>query len=130
MVGPGSAAVLRGERDVVLRKDRQTARGTRRTRGGEAGSQQGVFGATASVSDDDERLFQELRSLRSGIAKEASVPPYVVFHDKTLREMAARKPTTLDELSQVGGVGAAKLERYGERFLSVLTRGGSDVRPE
>ena len=126
-VGPGSAAVLRGEREVVLRKDRQTARRTGRRRRGEPSGQEGVFGAAPAVSDEDERLFQTLRALRSGIANELSVPPYVVFHDKTLREMVARRPASLDEMSHVAGVGAAKLERYGERFLAALTSDRPDT---
>jgi ATP-dependent DNA helicase RecQ len=48
------------------------------------------------------------------------VPPYVIFHDSTLREMAELKPTTLHALSRIGGVGAAKLERYGEAFVEVV----------
>ncbi len=128
MVGPGSAAVLRGEREVVLRRDRQTTRRAGGRRRGSTDSQTAVFGAGAEASDDDERLFQELRALRSAIAKELAVPPYVVFHDKTLREMVARSPGSLHELGQVSGVGTTKLERYGERFLAVLKGDASRER--
>lgn len=72
------------------------------------------------ASPEEELQFQALRLLRTEIAREQGVPPYVVFHDKTLREMVARSPRTLDDLAQVQGVGEAKLERYGERFLAAL----------
>ena len=124
MVGQGAAEILRGEREVVLRRDTHVSRrASGRSRSGR-GQQVAVLGGATEVTDEEERLFQELRALRSALAKEASVPPYVVFHDKTLREMVAARPRSLDELSQVAGVGAAKLERYGERFLEALTRQG------
>src|SRR5207237_10601103 len=66
-------------------------------------------------------IFEALREVRRKLATEAGVPPYVVFHDSTLREIAERKPRNLNELSTVQGVGAAKLERYGEALLSVLS---------
>ena len=62
-------------------------------------------------------LFEALRELRRELAAEAQVPPYVIFHDSTLREMAANRPASLDALGRLGGVGAKKLEAYGERFL-------------
>jgi ATP-dependent DNA helicase RecQ len=65
-------------------------------------------------------LFEALRARRRDLAAEAGVPPYVIFHDSTLREMAELKPTTLQALSRIGGVGAAKLERYGEAFVEVM----------
>ena len=61
-----------------------------------------------------------LRALRRDLAREAGVPPYVVFHDSVLREMAAARPSSLTELGQIGGVGSRKLEAYGDRFLEVL----------
>jgi ATP-dependent DNA helicase RecQ len=110
-LGRAAAEVLRGEARVVLRRDRVARRTRARTARG---------GPTGEPAPGDEGLFQELRALRASIAKEAGVPPYVVFHDSTLREMAALRPTDADGLSRVSGVGAAKLERYGERFLEVL----------
>ena len=65
-------------------------------------------------------LFEQLVHLRRSLALSASVPPYVVFTDKTLREMADKRPHTLAELSCVSGVGKAKLDRYGELFLSAI----------
>ncbi|HWD38832.1 MAG TPA: DNA helicase RecQ [Fimbriimonas sp.] len=71
-------------------------------------------------ADYDDSLFERLRSLRRKIAEEEGVPPYVVFGDQTLKGMAASKPRTREALLEVSGVGSRKLERYGERFLSVI----------
>ncbi|WP_134703403.1 DNA helicase RecQ [Ammoniphilus sp. YIM 78166] len=73
-----------------------------------------------SHTQEGEDMFQLLRSLRKKLADEQGVPPYVVFSDSTLREMAIRKPITLHELLQIKGVGESKLERYGDAFLAVL----------
>ncbi len=67
-------------------------------------------------------MFDALRELRRELALEAQLPPYVIFHDATLREMAAARPATLAELGRVGGVGTKKLDAYGEQFLSVIRR--------
>jgi ATP-dependent DNA helicase RecQ len=69
---------------------------------------------------DRDSLYERLRDLRKKLADERNVPAYVVFSDRTLREMAARKPTTDDELLEVNGVGPQKLERYGNAFLDVI----------
>jgi ATP-dependent DNA helicase RecQ len=68
----------------------------------------------------DDGLFDRLRQLRKRLADEAGVPPYVVFHDSTLREMAARTPLDLDQFSRLAGVGQAKLARYGEHFTAAI----------
>lgn len=70
----------------------------------------------------DEALFERLRSLRKKIAEEHQVPPYVIFSDKTLHEMCRHFPTTLPGMRRISGVGDAKLERYGEDFLSEIKR--------
>ena len=67
-------------------------------------------------------LFDALKALRRELAAEAQVPPYVIFHDSTLREMAAGRPASLAALGGIGGVGARKLEAYGEAFLAVIGR--------
>ena len=78
-------------------------------------------GPDAATLDDDEReLFDQLRVLRRQLADDAGVPAYIVFGDKVLLEMVARRPTTLRELLQVPGVGEAKRDRYGAQFLRVL----------
>lgn len=74
---------------------------------------------TAEVAKDDP-LFNELRSLRLRLAQEAGVPPFVIFSDKTLRDMVAKMPLSDEELLTVQGVGETKLERYGKEFLEVI----------
>ena len=75
----------------------------------------------ASEAPPDEELFERLRQLRRLISVKLGVPPYVVFHDSALLEMAALKPKTLDALRGVKGVGDRKLERYGAAFLDVIS---------
>ena len=72
----------------------------------------------------DEPLFARLKELRLEIAGEQGVPAYVVFHDRSLQDMAARKPQSLHALAACHGVGAAKLERYGDRFLAEIVAAG------
>ncbi|HTN97385.1 MAG TPA: DNA helicase RecQ [Nordella sp.] len=72
----------------------------------------------------DHDLFEKLRARRLELAKAQNVPPYVIFHDKTLIEMAARQPRTIVELATVPGTGAVKLARYGEAFLDVINGHG------
>ncbi|MFH1620138.1 MAG: RecQ family ATP-dependent DNA helicase, partial [bacterium] len=71
----------------------------------------------------DAELFERLRALRRGIADKAGMPPYVIFHDSVLIEMAARKPQTLDDLSGIKGIGEKKLEKYGQLFLGAIKEG-------
>ena len=71
-------------------------------------------------SEADKELFMDLKALRLSIAKDHNVPPYVVFHDKTLIDMALRKPQNIDEMSVVPGVGKSKLAKYGEKFLDAI----------
>ncbi len=74
----------------------------------------------AELEGDDRVLFDALRARRRELADEAGVPAYIVFGDKVLLEMVARRPSSPSELLQVPGVGQAKLERYGDDFLEVL----------
>lgn len=78
----------------------------------------------AGLGAHDHDLFDKLRARRMELAKAQSVPPYVIFHDKTLLEMAARQPRTIVEFASIPGIGAAKLARYGEAFLSVINDHG------
>ena len=104
--------VLRGQEAVHLRAPRKPV-----TR--EKGRP-----APAPVGDPaDGELFEALRAKRTELAKARGVPAYVVFHDATLQEIAARKPTTLDELARCQGVVAKKLESYGRAFLEVVAAG-------
>jgi ATP-dependent DNA helicase RecQ len=103
--GPAARRILKGEEAVELVIPPSRPRRSRRD--------------SAAVFEDDP-LFDALRARRRELAKEAGVPPYVIFHDSTLREMAALKPAMLHELARVPGVGATKLERYGASFLEVI----------
>ena len=78
-------------------------------------------GGSAPAGDPgDDPLFAALRALRRDLAKAAGVPPYVVFHDSTLREMAAHRPATLAALGEISGVGARKRDAYGDAFLQAI----------
>jgi ATP-dependent DNA helicase RecQ len=68
-------------------------------------------------------VFEQLRAWRAAAAKEGGVPAYVIFHDATLRQIAALAPSTLAELATVGGVGETKLARYGQQILDLLSEG-------
>ena len=108
--GPGARPILKGEEKVelVLPPKRERRRRSR----------------DAADYPADDPLFEALRARRRELAAEASVPPYVIFHDSTLREMAAAKPDSLQALSRVSGVGTAKLERYGQAFVEVIRAHG------
>ena len=101
--GPGARPILKGEEpvSVVLPPKRE-----KRRRGSDEAA--------------DDPLFEALRVRRRDLAREAGVPPYVIFHDATLREMAALRPRDRRGLAQVSGVGARKLDAYGDAFLEVL----------
>ena len=84
--------------------------------------EQAVASLKAEVSEviDSEQLFQHLVTLRRQIAVEVKLPPYIIFHDKTLRDMCKLLPTTLEELVSIQGVGQTKLEKYGLRFIQAI----------
>ena len=102
--GPGAKPILKGEQELTIAVPPPRKRAGRKRFEGPA-----------------DPLFDALREARRKLAAEAGVPPYVIFHDSTLREIAARKPANLNELSSVQGVGAVKLERYGEAMLEALS---------
>ena len=101
--------ILRGERKVEIAEPRKVKRGRK--------------GAEDSIPHDEE-LFDKLRALRKRLADEAGVPPYVIFHDSTLRDIAATKPSSLEEFSTLPGVGQRKLERYGLAFMELIAAAG------
>jgi len=76
--------------------------------------------AQAAVPDADRDLFQALRQKRTDLARAQNVPPYVIFHDRTLIELAAARPSSRNEMADVPGVGETKLDRYGPAFLAVI----------
>ena len=106
--GPAARPILKGEEALVIAVPPPRTRKARRAR-------------SAEPADP---LFDALREARRSLAAEARVPPYVVFHDSTLREIAANRPATLRELAQVNGVGETKLARYGEAMLAALAAAG------
>jgi ATP-dependent DNA helicase RecQ len=111
----GVRAVYRGERRVMLRKLTEDAPSraskTRQTRMG---------GASLEVPIHDRALFEALRNWRKSEAARQHVPPYVIFHDRTLLDIASGRPTTSSALAKTGGVGQGKLDRYGEAVLKVV----------
>ena len=118
-LGQNFKGVLYGEEQVLLRKDqfRKTADLSRRKN-----LEQTKLKATLD-SEEDEALFQDLRSHRRELASEQKVSPFIIFHDSTLLEMVKRRPTSIAEFSRLSGVGQAKLERYAASFLKVISGG-------
>jgi ATP-dependent DNA helicase RecQ len=117
-LGAASRAVLRGEQTLMLRVDEAPKR-DRGPRGGGGGGG-GKSAPPSDLSARDLPVFEALRALRAELAREQNLPAYVIFHDATLREMASERPADLDAMARINGVGASKLERYGERMLQVL----------
>ncbi|AXK41193.1 DNA helicase RecQ [Erythrobacter aureus] len=104
-LGGSARAILRGERTVEIVVPPKRSRGRR---------------ADATPNPIGDPLFEALRALRKEVAEKAQVPPYVVFHDSTLREMTSARPETLAQLGRLPGIGAKKLEAYGEQFLRAI----------
>jgi ATP-dependent DNA helicase RecQ len=122
LVGLGDAAavkaVYRGERTVSLRHapeafDASTRSGRPRKRGREGAAQ-------AALAPEHHTLFDALRAWRRNTAADQGVPPYVIFHDRTLGEIASLRPATLADLAGIGGVGQTKLDHYGQAVLKVV----------
>jgi len=109
--GPGAKPILKGEQPLELVVPPKRARKARRD------------GSANPVGDP---LFEALRACRRDLAAQAGVPPYVIFHDSTLREIAQLRPASIGALSRVSGVGAAKLDKYGAAFVEVV-RGFADA---
>ena len=101
--------VLKGERAVRVGESVKPARGRKASKAP----------ATTATSAGN-ALFESLRTLRKRLADEAGMPPYIIFNDASLREMAQRQPTTLEEFATIVGVGQAKLARYGEQFVELI----------
>ncbi|WP_210130885.1 DNA helicase RecQ [Stenotrophomonas rhizophila] len=110
----GSRQVLKGERKVMMR--RESPRTRERERGGQR--------TGLSVLPQDLALFNALRGLRAELAREQNVPAFVIFHDSTLRNIAEQRPTSIDALGRVGGIGGTKLSRYGERLVEIVREEG------
>jgi ATP-dependent DNA helicase RecQ len=107
-----SAAVLRGEHQVMLRREpEKPARAAKRPK---------QAAALDELPEQAVPVFERLRAWRGATAKEQGVPAYVVFHDATLRQIAAQSPATLDALGTISGIGESKLAKYGQQILDTL----------
>ncbi|WP_109635053.1 DNA helicase RecQ [Lentzea atacamensis] len=111
-----SAEVLGGKRQVLMRKDPTPARSSTRTAASAAASAK----PKVDLSPEATPLFETLREWRAQQAREQGVPAYVIFHDATLKAIAASRPASLTELGGVSGVGQAKLTKYGDQILEVV----------
>jgi ATP-dependent DNA helicase RecQ len=110
-ISAAGAALLRGQAEVVLFRQPHPVKGR---------SRRPARRTDASWEGVDQGLFEALRALRLELARARGVPPYVIFHDQTLRELARLKPRTLDALYDVGGIGERKAEAFGAAVLDVI----------
>jgi ATP-dependent DNA helicase RecQ len=108
VIGPAAAEVLDGSRRVMLRREPERRAKVSKQRAG------------AELPDAARGLFERLREWRAGVAREQGVPAYIVFGDATLRGIAVTKPTSLEQLGTISGVGEKKLEAYGDGVLEVV----------
>ncbi|WP_417806440.1 DNA helicase RecQ [Thioclava sp.] len=108
--------ILRGEESITLRRDLVTKAKAKTT-------------AKALVSDEDAPLLSALKAKRRALAEAAGMPAYIIFNDRTLIEMAEKRPASLDEMAGIGGVGAKKLESYGSAFLGVIAGAVEEMHP-
>ncbi len=108
-IAPKGRAFLREKPELMMRLPSRAKMARRKRRG-----------AAPELTDAGRGLFEALRAKRMEIARAQGVPPYVIFHDKTLAEMASVRPSSRADLAEVSGIGAAKLERYGDAFLAVI----------
>ena len=110
-----SRDVLKGRRQVMMRRDTTSAATRDRTSAPRTG---------LPVQPQDLALFNALRGLRAELAREQNVPAFVIFHDSTLRNIAEQRPTSVDALARVGGIGGSKLARYGQRLVEIVREQG------
>lgn len=112
---PKARPVLKGERAIQLRQEAARPNTPR-------SKKKPATAADELITEEDQDLFDNLRNLRLELAREQEVPPYVIFHDKTLTAMAKHRPRNQDELLEINGVGLAKLDRYGRAFLDIINK--------
>ncbi len=113
-LSPLSGDVLAGQRQVLLRREAERARAAKASRAARPAAAAAELPAAAAG------VFETLRTWRGAVAREQGMPAYVIFHDATLRQIAAQAPRTLADLSAISGVGEAKLARYGQQILDTL----------
>ena len=117
-----SRPVLRGEVEVRMRRDLRPKRVKKP-------SKRAAPRPPADPSTWSDALWEALRRRRTELAKAQGVPPYVVFHDMSLREMVEQRPTTLEAFARISGVGETKLDRYGEAFVALILEHASASQP-
>ncbi|MCK0121852.1 DNA helicase RecQ [Loktanella sp. F6476L] len=114
----GAIPILKGEASIELRRDTiRAAKGT--------GPK-----VRQMVSEEDAPLLSALKAKRRYLAEQANAPAYIIFNDRTLIEMAEKRPMTLDDMARIGGVGAKKLESYGNAFLEVIAGEAEQLHPQ
>ena len=110
--------ILRDEAKISLRRDSIRAAGALRRPA-----------VKSMVSEEDAPLLSALKAKRRGLAEAAKVPAYIIFNDRTLIEMAEKRPENLDAMARIGGVGSKKLESYGRAFLDVINGASAEMHP-
>ncbi|MCK4710877.1 MAG: HRDC domain-containing protein, partial [Gammaproteobacteria bacterium] len=100
--------LLRGEVTLTLRKLKKSS------------GKKSTSSKKTELRDIDQDLFEELRQCRYNLSQKEGVPPYVIFHDKTLIEMARIRPESLKDMTLIAGIGEKKLEKFGSQFLDIL----------
>ncbi|MFI5807943.1 DNA helicase RecQ [Streptomyces sp. NPDC051561] len=121
-----SAEVLGGQREIRLRKEPKRAAAARGSGSGSRGERK-AKAAPVDLPAELVPVFEALREWRTSLAKEQGVPPYVIFHNATLQEIASVRPSSMEELGRIGGLGEKKLATYGEGVLEVLAGLGESV---
>ncbi len=109
-----SRAILRGEESLMLRVDTMQTKNSASGNGGNKKSK------SVDIKDEDIALWEALRACRKELASAQGIPPFMIFHDATLKDMLDNKPTTLNNFGNISGVGQKKLDKYGAEFLAVL----------
>lgn len=122
-----SRTVLFGGQKVLLAETKKMGAGVGIEKAAEKAAQKAAKPILPAQNEVfSEALFEALRKLRRELAEERGVPPYVIFHDSTLKEMAATNPQTEEELANISGVGTRKMAYYGEKFLHLLNAFGKE----
>jgi ATP-dependent DNA helicase RecQ len=119
MLGSGYSDVLREERPVYMKLPKEQKPKEKKLM---SGPQKILSKNTALTGDSDKVLFEKLKELRRELAIKENVPAYIVFSDASLRDMCLKRPLSLVQFSAVNGVGAVKLEKYGEIFVEAIKK--------
>jgi ATP-dependent DNA helicase RecQ len=109
-LNPSARPLLRGEEQLLLRRD---------PRGSSTASERSTS-RQSLPADMDNTLWSALRQCRRELAEAQGIPPYVIFHDRTLQEMCVQQPRSLAEFAALAGVGERKLQKYGPAFMAVI----------